>query len=93
MCRCGLHTVLKSNIGTLMRLLAAEPCKTFIPMSVSLWNDLGDPIFDGVGLTGFKSRANVFLLAKHFTSLLSNTVFTFSSFILRVRIVGLGSSD
>ena len=36
---------------------------TFIPISVSLWNDLGDPLFDGVGLAGFKSRANAFLLA------------------------------
>ena len=36
---------------------------TFIPLSVSLWNDLSDPVFDGVGLAGFKSRANAFLLA------------------------------
>ena len=28
-----------------------------------LWNDLSDPVFDGVGLAGFKSRANAFLLA------------------------------
>ena len=37
--------------------------RTFIPWSVSLWNDLSDPVFDGVGLAGFKSRANAFLLA------------------------------
>ena len=37
--------------------------RTFIPFSVSLWNDLADPVFDGVGLAGFKSRANVSLLA------------------------------
>ena len=36
---------------------------TFVPFSVSLWNDLSDPVFDGVGLAGFKSRANAFLLA------------------------------
>ena len=36
---------------------------TFIPLSVSLWNDLGDPIFDGVGLVGVKIRSNAFLLA------------------------------
>ena len=36
---------------------------TFVPFSVSLWNDLSDPVFDGVGLAGFKSRANTFLLA------------------------------
>ena len=37
--------------------------RTFIPLSVSLWNDLSDSVFDGVGLTGFKSRANAFLSA------------------------------
>ena len=37
--------------------------RTFILLSVSLWNDLSDPVFDGVGLAGFKSRANAFLLA------------------------------
>ena len=31
--------------------------KTFIPFSVSLWNQLANPVFDGVGLAGFKSRA------------------------------------
>ena len=37
--------------------------RTFSPLSVSLWNDLCDPVFDGVGLAGFKSWANAFLLA------------------------------
>ena len=37
--------------------------RTFIPRSVSLWNDLVDPVFDGVGLAGFKRRSNAFLLA------------------------------
>ena len=37
--------------------------KTFIPFSVFLWNDLANPVFDGVGLAGFKSRANASLLA------------------------------
>ena len=36
--------------------------KTFVPLSVSLWNDLADPRFDGVGLVGFKSRANAFFI-------------------------------
>ena len=34
--------------------------RTFIPLSVSLWNDLANPVFDSVGLAGFKSRANAF---------------------------------
>ena len=37
--------------------------RTFIHLSVSLWNDLVDPVFDGVRLAGFKSRSNAFLLA------------------------------
>ena len=48
----------------------APPCcrksqyrRSFVPLSVSLWNDLSDPVFDGVGLVGFKSRANAFLFA------------------------------
>ena len=36
--------------------------RTFIRLPVSLWNDFGDPVFDDVGLTGFKSRANAFLV-------------------------------
>ena len=37
--------------------------RTFIPLLVSLWNDFANPVFDGVGPAGFKSRANAFLLA------------------------------
>ena len=37
--------------------------RTFIDFSVSLWNDLANTVFDGVGLAGFKSRANASLLA------------------------------
>ena len=36
--------------------------RTSVPLSVSLWNDLADPVFYGVGLAGFKSRSNAFLL-------------------------------
>ena len=34
--------------------------RTFIRLSVSLWNDLANSVFDGVGLACFKSRANAF---------------------------------
>ena len=37
--------------------------RTFIRLSVSLWNDLAYLVLDGVGLVCFKSRANAFLLA------------------------------
>ena len=49
------------------RYTYAPPCyrtsqdsRTFVPLSVSLWNYLADPVFDGVGLAGFKSGANAF---------------------------------
>ena len=35
--------------------------RTFSALTVSLWNDLADPVFDGVELLGFKSRAKAFL--------------------------------
>ena len=35
--------------------------RTFVPLLVSLRNDLADPVFDGVGLAGLKSRANAFI--------------------------------
>ena len=48
-----------------------------MPLSVSLWNDLSDLVFDGVGLAGFKSRANAFLLARSTLSFLSPTILSF----------------
>ena len=65
MCKCGLHAVLWSHIGILMRSLAEEPCSTkglSFP-SVSRRNAIADTVFDGVGLAGFVSRVNAFLLA------------------------------
>ena len=35
---------------------------TFIFLSMSLWNDLANPVFGCVGQAGFKSRANAFVL-------------------------------
>ena len=59
-CQCRLQAVLWSHIGTLMCHLAAEPRSTagLITFLVSLWNDLANPVFSGVGLAGFKSSAN-----------------------------------
>ena len=46
-----------------LRCRTLQYSRTFIPISVSLWNDLASSVFDGVGLAGFKSRANASLLA------------------------------
>ena len=40
---------------------------TFIPFSVSLWNDLANSVFDCVGLAGFKSRYNAFFIGLSFS--------------------------
>ena len=45
------------------RCRTSQYSRIFVPHSVSLWNGLGGPVFDGVGLAGFKSRANFYLLA------------------------------
>ena len=42
------------------RRRTSQYSRTFIPLSVSPLNDLANPVFDGVGLAGFKSRANAF---------------------------------
>ena len=44
---------------------------TFISLSVSIWNDHGDPVFDGVGLAGFKTISSASLLTLAASSLLS----------------------
>ena len=45
------------------RCRTLQHSRTSIPFSVSLWDDLANTVFDGVGLAGFKSRANASLLA------------------------------
>ena len=37
--------------------------RTYVHLSVSLYNDLADLLFDGVGLAGFKSMANSFFIS------------------------------
>ena len=69
--RCSSCAVCAGEINTRAHRFTYAPprcrksqCRrTFILWSVSLWNDLIDPVFDGVGLAGFKSRADVFLFA------------------------------
>ena len=36
--------------------------RTFIPFSVSHWNDLANPVFDGVGLGGFQEQGQCFFI-------------------------------
>ena len=60
------------------RCFTSHNRRTFVPLSASLWNYLSDPVFDLVGLAGFKSRANVFLLAWSALSFLSPSILSSS---------------
>ena len=59
---CGALVVHRHSFAP-PRCRTSQYRRTFVPLSVSLWNDLSDPLFDGVGLAGFKNRVNAFLLA------------------------------
>ena len=92
--RCSCRTsvyLFDSSLQNLAVLTAALA----EPLSVSLWNDLADPVFDGVGLAGSKSRANAFFLV--FAARSSFVFYCYSIFLLSfyglVGIVGKGSSD
>ena len=58
--RCAGRTSVYLCATSLQNLAVPQ---AFVPLSVSLWNDLTDPVFDSVGLAGFMSRANAFLMA------------------------------
>ena len=96
MCQCMLQAVFWSLIGIYLRFLYAEPRmqhrRTFIPLSVSLWNDLGDPVFDGLGRAASKSKANDSVMTQAAPSIF--LLFTlFRVFLSAGGLVGLGSSD
>ena len=67
MCQCELHAVPWAHIGISMRMqprcTTLQYHRTFVSLSVSFWNALADPEFNGLGLADFKSRANIFLTA------------------------------
>ena len=65
------------------RCRTSQYCRTFVLISVSLWNDLADPMFDGVGLAGFKSRANAFFIGLS-CSIPTKVFYSFSLSLLHV---------
>ena len=88
--------VTRGALVALRHSFAPPRCRTsqyrrsFMPLSVSLWNGLSDPVFDVVGVAGFKSGANAFLCHV----LLFLVSYCFICFFLPcVGCVGLGSLD
>ena len=74
-----LYTYAQSHCRTL------QYGRTFIPFSVSLWKYFANPVFDGVGLAGFKSMASASLLAQAALSIL-----LFSTFFLFLFFLSIG---
>ena len=60
----GALVVHRYTYARLARCTTSQYRMTFVDLSVSLWNGLADAVFDGVGLAGFKSRADAFYLPK-----------------------------
>ena len=76
------------------RCRTSQNRRTFIHLSVSLWKDLADPVFDGVGQQVSRAGQMFFhwpkLLYPYYSLLL---FFLFSYSGLQVCIMGLWSSD
>ena len=66
--------------------------RTFILLSVSLWNDLANLVFDGVGLASFKGRANAFLLAYSIPPGGSEWIISVGDYVTN-SFTALGSTD
>ena len=85
MYQCGKNAVPWSHIGILMRhLAAAQYHRTFVPISGSLWNDVADSVFDGVGQAGFKSRTRFFFIGLSYS--IPTIVFYHFSFLFSLSI-------
>ena len=67
--------------------------RNFITLSVALWNNFSDPVFDGVGTGGLREEGQFLFIGLAARSLFIAYLFPFSSFILLVGMVMLGSSD
>ena len=55
----------------LSRCRTSQYCTTVILLSVSQWNDLADPVFDGVGTGGFQENGQCLVIRLDARSLLS----------------------
>ena len=79
----GHHLPSGDNYSALIFNWGILMSRTFIPLSVSLLNDLADPVLDGVGLAGCKGRANAFLLSYAALFLVFHIVFYYFPLSLR----------
>ena len=86
MCQCWVHAALWLHIAILIFHFDAEPRSTaglLFPLSMSQWDDVVGPFFDGVGLSDFKREGKMFFYwPQLLDSFYSSTVCPFSSFFL-----------
>ena len=79
MCQWDLHTVLWLHINIYTygppSCRNSQYCRTLIPLSASLWNELADSVFDGVGLVGLKRGPMFFWWPKLLYLFLSSIIF------------------
>ena len=73
----------------LPRCRTSQYRRTFVPLSVSLWNDLSDPVIDGVGL---QEQSQCFIFGMICSFFFDSYYFIFF-FLPWVCWVGLGSLD
>ena len=92
------HVPVRVTVGALVaqrqpygppRCRTSQHCMTFIPLSVSLWNDLVDPVFVSVELEGFQITANVFYVPKRYHFVSYRFYFIFFLFICWYYEVGV----
>ena len=74
--------------------MTSQYLRSFVPLSVSLWNDLSDPVFDGMGLAWRVSRAEPMLCCWHdllflFCLLLFKLFFPSMGWLCGVGVLGL----
>ena len=71
----------------------SQHLRTFIPLLVSLFHNIGDTVYDGVGLLVLRAGPIIIYLPKLLAPYLSSTVFPFSSYSSWLGIVGLRLPD
>ena len=81
--RCFQGFVLQF-LDTLLEARTSQDRRTFIPLSVSLRNDLGDSAFDGVGLAGLRAGLIPLCVPELLAPFLSSTAFYFTSIFFQM---------
>ena len=88
MCQCGYTRCSGCNryAHAPPRRRTSQYRRIFIPLSVSLWTDFAELLFNGVGLEGFRSRANDFIGLSAVSQLYNSTRYCGAEFFGRTSL-------